>query len=235
MPRRFRFELPGVPVHVVQRGNNRQQVFADDEDRERYLRFALRFSRKRSVDIHAYVLMGNHVHLLLGAAQAGAASGFMHDLGSAFVQWYNLKYARTGTLWEGRFRSCLVDSQRYLWNCYRYVEFNPVRAGLCSSPELFPWSSYAANALGAPDPLVTPRPEYLSLSATRQGRCATYREHVARVACEEEHALARLRSASTLGSDEFDKFAQRELGRALEPLPRGRPRKLSEPGSGQLF
>ena len=222
-------------MHVVQRGNDRQRVFFDDEDRERYLREAVRFTRKRAICVHAYVLMGNHVHMLLGSEAPGAVSRFMHDLGLCYVQWHNRRHARTGTLWEGRFRSCLVDTQSYLWNCHRYVEFNPVRAGVCSAPELYPWSSYGANALGAHDPLVQPRPEYLALASTRMERCAAYRDFVARARHDEEFALRRLRGHATLGTEQFEAAAARDLGKQLEPRPRGRPRKSPEPASGDLF
>jgi putative transposase len=225
MPRRPRFELPGVPLHVVQRGNDRQRVFVDDEDRRRYLKEARRFADKRGIRVHAYVLMGNHVHMLLSAERAGAVSAFMHDLGATYVLGYNERHARTGTLWEGRFRSCLVDSQSYLWNCHRYIEFNPVRASLCAAPEQYRWSSYAANALGTSDALVHPRPEYFALAPTAAERCRVYRQFVARAAEDEEAWSARLRSAATLGTAVFDAWARGALGRELEPNPPGRPRK----------
>jgi putative transposase len=212
-------------MHLVQRGNNRQQVFPDDEARRCFLLLALRFAEKRDVEVHAYVLMPNHVHLLAGAQATGAISSFMHDLGLTFVQWHNERYGRTGTLWEGRFRSCLVDSNRYLWNCHRYIEFNPVRACLCANPEDWDWSSYRANAFGLPDPLVRPRPEYAALAPAAQDRPALYRQHVAMAAADEEFATRRLRGFSTLGGTEFDEETSRRLGRVLEPMPRGRPRQ----------
>jgi putative transposase len=156
VPRRCRFEIPGIPQHVVQRGNNRSLIFSDDEDRLHYLDLAAQRARKRNVSVHAYVLMGNHVHLLVSASEIGAISRFMHDLNSMYVSGFNERHGRTGTLWEGRFRSSLVDNKEYLWNCHRYIEFNPVRANLVLHPGQFRWSSYAANALGHMDALVTP-------------------------------------------------------------------------------
>ena len=229
MPRRIRIEIPGIPLHVVQRGNNRMQVFRDDEDRQRYLRLALECSQAREVQIHAYVLMGNHVHLLVGSALPKAVTGFMHDLGSRFVGWFNARHDRTGTLWEGRYRSSLVDTNGYLWNCHRYIEFNPVRAGLCQRPDDYPWSSFASNASGKHDPLIHPRPEYLALGSDAAARCAAYRYFVARAAAEEEFTRTRLRTAIALGSDAFEADLKSRTGLSLRTSIRGRPRTPGEP------
>ena len=212
MPRRPRFEIPGVPAHVVQRGNNRAATFRDDEDRHQYLRLALRYSHCRGVKVHAYVLMGNHVHFLLGAEAPAAISRFMHDLGSAYVGWHNHRHGRTGTLWEGRFRSCLVDTHSHLWNCHRYIEFNPVRAGLCVHPIEYAWSSHAANARGRHDPLVIPRAEYLALAPTIAERCIAYEHAISLAASCEESAFSRLRNEPCLGSDAFVADVQARTG-----------------------
>ena len=231
MPRRPRFEIAGVPQHVVQRGNNRKPIFVDDEDRRRYLDLAIRMAQKREVAVHAYALMGNHVHMLLTTRECGQCSGFMHDLGSTFVGWFNERHGRTGTLWEGRFRNCLVDSRTYLWNCHRYIEFNPVRAGLVSCPGEFPWSSFGANAMGRIDPLVTPRPEYAALGTSSSARCRAYREFVLVASETEEFAFARLRGGGLLGSEEFEVRTAAQLGISTTPVKRGRPRKRREENS----
>jgi putative transposase len=229
MPRRPRIDVPGIPLHVVQRGNDRKQIFVDDEDRHRYLQFGLRSSRTHDVQVHAYVLMGNHVHLLLGSHAQGAVSGFMHDLGSNFAGWFNRRHLHSGTLWEGRFRSSLVDSSRYLWNCYRDIELNPVRAGLCSIPIEYPWSSHAANAHGERDALVAPRSEYLALGRSLSERCFTYRQLFAAAEATETFAQARLRRGATLGSQAFEAEIDALLGRTGQGKPRrGRPPKRQE-------
>jgi len=214
-----------VPQHVVQRGNNRSAVFFDDEDRARYLQLALRNARKHDIAVHAYTLMGNHVHLLLTAREAKRCSGFMHDLGSMYAGWFNERHARTGSLWEGRYRNCIVDCNSYLWNCHRYVELNPVRAGLVERPDDYRWSSHGANALGRIDPLVSPRPEYLCLGNTAEARCQAYRTFIGRSWASDEEAFACLRRGGVVGSREF------EAGIGLQAKrPRGRP---ANPASNQ--
>jgi putative transposase len=225
MPRRPRFEIAGVPQHVVQRGNNRAPVFHDDADRRHYLALSLRLSRKRLVEIHAYVLMGNHVHWLLTTQAPGSCSGFMHDLGSMYVSYFNERHKRSGGLWEGRFKNCVVDNQSYLWNCFRYIELNPVRAGMTTRPDDFPWSSHASNALGQSDPLISPRPEYLALGTSRELRCAAYRKFVALTCDQDELAFARLRRGGILGTNEFETRVASSLGQAWPPPSRGRPAK----------
>lgn len=234
MSRRPRFELPGVPLHIVQRGNNRQPTFHDDEDRFNYLRLAIHASGRHGANIHAYALMQNHIHLLLSAPE-GSASRFMHDLGSAYVGWFNHRHARSGTLWEGRFRSCLVDTDRYLWNCHRYVEFNPVRAGLCDLPEQYVWSSYRANALGVDDRLISPHASYLALAKREAARCLAYRALVTAAVVDEIFANSRLRSSRSLGTEAFDQSASIALGQPVEGLRRGRPRSEGPCGTTTLF
>ena len=129
MARQPRFDLPGIPQHVVQRGNNRLPCFLDDGDRQRYRQLLFEGLQRTRCDLHAWVLMDNHVHLLLTPSAAGAVAQLMQALGRTYVGWFNARHARTGTLWEGRYKSCLVDSTSYVLRCYRYIELNPVRAG----------------------------------------------------------------------------------------------------------
>jgi len=162
MPRKRRFFLPDVPVHVVQRGNNRQAVFFDDDDYRTYLSWLGGAASANGCAIHAYALMTNHVHLLMTPSEADAVSATLQDLGRHFVPYINHCYQRTGTLWEGRFRASMVQEEDYLLTCYRYIELNPVRAAMVQRPEDYPWSSNRANAMGAADLLVTPHPPGLS-------------------------------------------------------------------------
>lgn len=176
MPRRPRLRLAGVPVHVVQRGNNRCDCFNTQDDRVRYLRTLEALSRKYGCAIHAYVLMTNHVHLLLTPERSDSASLMMKYLGQRYVHYFNRRYARSGTLWEGRFRSCIVSDETHLLSCYRYIELNPVRAGMVRFPDDFAWSSYRANALGVPSRLIVPHHCFERLGMTDQERRANYRD-----------------------------------------------------------
>jgi len=151
MPRRARIALPNVPVHLIQRGNNRQPCFFADEDYRRYLDWLTEYAGKTGCRIHSYVLMTNHVHLLISADRADAGGALMKLLGQRYVQYVNRVYRRSGTLWEGRFRSCLVQAEDYLLGCQRYIELNPVRANMVAHPAEYRWSSYRANAQGEAD------------------------------------------------------------------------------------
>ena len=154
-------------MHVVQRGNNRGDCFRDDGDYLTYLAHLRFLSRKHGCDVHAYCLMTNHVHLLLTPQHEAACTTLMRDLGRVYVPYFNRRHGRTGTLWEGRFRSCLVESPQYVLACYRYIELNPVRAGMVAEPGAYAWSSHAVNIGRGRDPLVTPHCEYLAVSDYR--------------------------------------------------------------------
>lgn len=165
--------LPGVspigqPVHIVQRDNNRQICFAAQEDYAAYLGWLKEYSKKFSVDIHAWVLMTNHVHLLCTPQKAGAVSLIMQSVGRRYVQYFNYQYQRSGTLWEGRYRSCLVQTEPYLLEVYRYIELNPVRANMVEDPGMYIWSSYQINALGKVSDLSKPHPEYVKLGKKKK-------------------------------------------------------------------
>lgn len=175
MPRPARLLLRNTPVHLVQRGNNRGACFVHRADGWRFLELLDETRQVCEVDIHAYVLMTNHVHLL--ATPRGDPNGIsemMKALGQRYAQYFNRRHARTGGLFEGRYRSCLVAEPRYLFACYRYIELNPVRAGMVAHPGDYAWSSYHANALGRLDRVVTPHPEYRALSDDAARRRAQY-------------------------------------------------------------
>jgi len=155
MPRTARIVVPEVALHVMQRGNNRSSCFLGGSDYRTYLRYLREYSAQFGCAIHAYCLMTNHVHLLLSPCSTSACSQLMKHLGQCYVQTFNMAHGRSGTLWEGRFRSCLVPTEHYVLACYRYIELNPVRAGMVSAPDEYAWSSFLANALGYEDALIT--------------------------------------------------------------------------------
>lgn len=174
MARPVRLIVPGVAVHIIQRGNNRAACFRVDSDYLTYLGYLRHLSSKYGCELHAYCLMTNHVHLLLTPAAAGACAVLMRDLGRCYVRYFNRRHGRTGTLWEGRFRSCMAESAHYVIACYRYIELNPVRAGMTDHPAGYLWSSYAVNAGMRVDPLIRPHSEYAALGQ-HGARHAAYR------------------------------------------------------------
>jgi putative transposase len=174
MPRAARIVLPGVALHVVQRGNNRAACFYSNGDRLAYLRLLLEYSRQVGCSVHAYCLMTNHVHLLLTPHELEACGLLMKNVGQHYVQHVNRVHGRTGTLWEGRFKSSVAASAEYVLACYRYIELNPVRAGLSSHPRDYQWSSYGCNAEGRSDSVIAPHPIYADLEETPELRQRAY-------------------------------------------------------------
>jgi putative transposase len=179
VPRRARLRAAGIALHAIQRGNNRCACFHATEDYTYYLEQLYRFANHFACAIHAYVLMTNHVHLLLTPEDAEGASLLMKYLGQYYAQQLNRKYCRTGTLWEGRYKSCLVQSDTYVVACYRYIELNPVRAGMVGHPAEYRWSSYAANSGHISLGKLRPHQEYLALGASGMSRYTAYRALVA--------------------------------------------------------
>jgi putative transposase len=174
MARQPRFILPGVAVHVIQRGNNRGVCFRSSGDYGIYLSYLRELSAKFECALHAYCLMPNHVHILLTPPSAGACAGLMRELGQRYARYFNRRYARTGTLWEGRFRSCVTDSAHYVLACYRYIELNPVRAGLAPRPESYEWSSHGVNMGRRTDGFLSPHVEFLALGTHAEARVRAY-------------------------------------------------------------
>jgi putative transposase len=223
MPRHPRLDFPGIPQHIVQRGNDRKACFAGELDYLRYRQDLGDAATRSECAIHAYVMMTNHVHLLVTPAAAGAASEMMQALGRRYVGYFNTRYRRTGTLWEGRFKACLVDSERYLLTCYRYVELNPVRARMVTAPESYRWSSYSCNAMGADDWLVTPHAAYLALGKTRETRCSAYADLVAQGLSDSQAQEVKqyLHQQRALGSEGFQEQIRALSGRTVVVRPRG--------------
>lgn len=227
MPRRARLSIPGIPWHIIQRGNNRSVCFHAEEDYQFYLHYLEEFSTKFGCAVHAYVLMTNHVHLLLTPQHADSASLLMKHLGQRYVQYINRTYRRSGTLWEGRFRSCLTQTEEYLLACYRYIELNPVRAGMVVRPQDYRWSSYHANALGKASRLIVPHDEYLRLGRDDAPRQEAYRALFK--AHMDEEVIGQIRSATNgnyaLGNERFQQEIGTMLGRRAAKGQSGRPGK----------
>ncbi len=214
MPRRARLSLPGIPWHIIQRGNNRAVCFHTEADYQFYLYYLKEFADKFGCEVHAYALMTNHVHLLLTPAKANSAGLLMKHLGQRYVQYINRTYLRSGTLWEGRFRSCLTQTEDYVLACYRYIELNPVRSGMVMKPQDYRWSSYHANGLGRVNALITPHDQYQRLARTDEIRSATNGNYA-------------------LGSTKFQKQIEKALGRRVVRGVAGRPPKVEEPDDRQ--
>lgn len=214
-----------IPVHVIQRGNNRQVCFVSDEDYSVYAGWLQEYSKKYKVEVHAWVMMTNHVHLLCTPRIEGGVSRMMQSLGRRYVQYFNFEYRRSGTLWEGRFRSCLVQADRYLLELYKYIELNPVRAGIVANPGQYRWSSYQINGMGKISDLCTPHQVYLSLGATNSERMEIYQEffthHIASESLEEIRRDTQ--KGMAVGSDRFKEEIAALTGRRLTPKKRGRP------------
>lgn len=176
MARRARLFRADVPLHLIQRGHNRDICFSAEVDRLVYLNMLKECAEMAACAIHAYVLMTNHVHLLVSPSESASGARMMKALSQRYVQYFNRRYERSGTLWEGRYRSCIVENECYFLTCQRYIELNPVRAAMVSHPGAYSWSSYRANAEGIPNPLITPHDVYRRLAPEPVDRQAAYRE-----------------------------------------------------------
>ncbi|MEN8258422.1 MAG: transposase [Thermodesulfobacteriota bacterium] len=225
MARLPRISPADIPVHVIQRGNNRQACFVCDEDHGAYAAWLKEYSQKYRVEIHAWVMMTNHVHLLCTPRQEGGISKMMQSLGRRYVQYFNYEYRRSGTLWEGRFKSCLVQAERYLLELYKYIEFNPVRAAMVDDPGEYRWSSYQINALGKVSELCTPHQEYLLLGKDLSDRQKKYRELFSHDLEGEllEEIRANTHKSMAVGNDRFKAELETLTGRRLKPRKSGRP------------
>jgi len=197
MPRLARFVVPGIALHVVQRGHNRSACFHHDTDRLVYIVSLGNLLPRCGCALHAYCLMTNHVHLLLTPADERSCATLMRNLGQRYAQYFNRRYGRRGSLWEGRFYSCLVDSATYVRGCYRYIERNPVRANMVERPDGHAWSSYAGNSGQAVDKLLTAHAEYLALGLDDRSRHRAYQEMLSEV--EEPGFLVAIREATNGG------------------------------------
>lgn len=225
MPRKPRFYLPGVPAHIVQRGNCRQAVFFKESDYSAYLGWLVEGAEKHGCALHAYVLMTNHVHLLVTPDGRDSISRLIQFVGRHYVTYVNHRYRKSGTLWEGRHKGCIISSDDYLLACMRYIELNPVRAGMVNQPIDYRWSSYHENASGGQGTLIKPHPLYEALGASADARGAAYR-----VLCQQDLGPERLRdlretvqTGTPLGSNLFRAKIEQVLSRRVGQARRGRP------------
>ncbi|HEU5478904.1 MAG TPA: transposase [Candidatus Tumulicola sp.] len=227
MPRRARLRLAGIPLHVVQRGNNRLPCFLAPDDYPYFLDHLMLFADRFGCAVHAYALMTNHVHLLVTPGADGGVSTMMKHLSQRYVQHVNRVHGRTGTLWEGRYKSCFVLDETYVLTCYRYIDLNPVRAGLVRHPADYEWTSYRANAEGSCSRSLVPHDAYLGLGRSRDDRLRAYRALVA--AEPEDESLQRIRDATTgnvsVGTPATLTAIQNRIGRRVTRGKPGRPRR----------
>lgn len=229
MARLPRYVLPGQPQHIIQRGNNRQTIFAADADYQFFRDALIEAAEKHALRIHAYVWMTNHIHLLATPEREHSISKVFQSVGRKYVQYFNFTYRRSGTLWEGRYRATVVDSERYLLTLMRYIELNPVRADMVAHPRDYPWSSYRFNAdgeQGSNSDWLTPHREYLRLGRSAGGRQSAYRQ-LFRAAIAKDEMQAIRESAHkgwALGSERFKQEIERLGGRRAVSLGVGRPK-----------
>ena len=225
MARLPRLTVTGYPHHVILRGNNRQDIFKATADYQRMLDLLAEHSKVKSVDIHAYVLMSNHLHLLVTPQQDQALPQMMQAVGRSYVQVFNKVHGRTGTLWEGRYRSTLIQTDRYLLACMAYIDLNPVRAHMVAQPEDYAWSSYGHYAGLRADRLITPHALYWGLGNTPFAREAAYAELVhAGVSADQQGALTDATlSGWALGDPDFKAGLQAQTQRRLTKGRAGRP------------
>lgn len=230
MPRLPRYVLPGQPQHVIQRGNNRSPIFVGDEDYSCFRHYLREACLHHGCQIHAWVFMTNHVHLLLTPNAKESIGKAMQSVGRRYVQYFNAVYQRTGTLWEGRYKATIIDTENYLFTCYRYIELNPVRANMVSHPGEYRWSSYHANALGKDDSLVSPHERYIALAEDPGERQSSYRDlfkaHI------DDKTLTEIRHSTqkgwALGSERFKDEIECLIKRRTRPLSRGGDRRSAE-------
>ena len=224
MPRQPRSFVPGHPLHVTLRGVNGQDIFDAEIDRRRFLADLHAGIKAFDVLVHAYVLMTNHVHLLATPQRRDSLAKAIQSTGRRYVAHFNRRYDRTGTLWEGRYRAGIVDSDYYLLACYRYIEMNPVRAGMVPAPSAYSWSSHLCNAYGMSNALVTPHPVILELGDREVDRQAAYRSLFdSPLPAEVVHSIrAASRHGWAIGNPTFCREIEKRTGQRVRPLRRGR-------------
>ena len=228
MPRKPRHYLAGVPAHIIQRGNNRLPCFFSEDDYQFYLECLGESACRYGCVIHAYVLMTNHIHLLMTPINENAISRVLQSVGRRYVRHINQMYQRTGTLWEGRHKGSLVQSEEYVLACYRYIELNPVRAGIVAHPSEYPWSSYHHNAQGKSNILLQPHDTYAALGNCTERRRKAYQSLFRSTV--DSGRIDEIRKAVQysvpLGNARFREEIERTLGRRIGQAQMGRPRKI---------
>ncbi len=228
MARQPRIDLPGIAQHVVQRGNNRLPCFLDDADRRRYLTLLREALLATSCRLHAYVLMDNHVHLLVTPSEIGAIARLMQQLGRSYVGQFNARYRRTGTLWEGRYKASLVESESYVLHCHRYIDLNPVRARITDDPAAFPWSSCASHCGLREEAILTSHPVYTALASQPSARAEAFRQLLRESLSDDDLTAIRtyLQQQRALGRDDFRAMVEAKTKRFASVRPAHRPPHL---------
>lgn len=230
MARLPRFVLIGQPQHIIVRGINREPIFYEDDDYQFYLEKLRLACKKHACDLHAYVLMTNHVHLLITPHKKDGLSKVMQMIGRYYVQYFNFTHKRTGTLWEGRYKATIIDSEVYALTCHRYIELNPVRAAMVDHPSEYPWSSYHCNALGKHNELITPHYLYKKLGLSKKQRQKAYQALFDSQI--DEKTVSDIREATNkawvLGSGHFKELIEKKIGRSVSPKAKGGDRKSDE-------
>lgn len=227
MARQPRFALVGQPQHIIQKGNNRKVIFSSDRDYRFYLDKLESKSREHSLEVHAYVLMPNHTHILATPYEIDSISKVLQSLGRCYAQYYNYIHDRSGTLFEGRYKATLVESGSYLLDCYRYIEQNPVRSGIVSDPADYNWSSYRFNALGVADKVISPHSQFLNLANPDISCFSQYRQLSALpLASNVIEEISEFTNKSwVIGSHGYKQEIEKILNRRSSPKPRGGDRK----------
>lgn len=225
MPRRPRLVVPEVPLHIIQRGNNRNNCFFSHSDYQAYLGMLKESADAAECQVHAYVLMTNHVHLLVTPLHERSASELMKSTGERYVQFVNRRYGRAGTLWQGRYRSCLVQDEIYFMVCQRYIEMNPVRAGMVTNPALHKWSSHRAYAYGDANPVITPHSLIDGLGFNKTSRQIAYRSLFDQVipSGTVEHLRQATNGNFAFGDDAFATCMREKVGRQVARINAGAP------------
>ncbi|RZI44939.1 transposase [Herbaspirillum sp. HC18] len=231
MARLPRLVVPNQPHHIIQSGNDRQTVFRDTDDYATFLGWLREAAKQFKVAIHAYVLMPSHLHLLVSPSDGGGLGRMMQWVGRHYVPYFNAKYQRSGTLWQGRYRATVIESEKYFLLCSRYIESNPARAGLVSAPEEYPWSSIRHHLGIKPDPLITDHPVFWALGNTPFDREASYKALMTQeLSANEIEALTQATLKGwPLGSDHFKAVLAKQMSRRVVPAKRGRPAKVANP------
>lgn len=231
MPRKPRFFLPHIPVHVVQRGHSREPVFFENNDYYAYLSWLKQAANRYGCAIHAYVLMTNHIHILATPEDVQGISRMMQYIGRHYVPYMNRAYGTTGSIWEGRYKASLVDNEQYLLTCMRYIELNPVRAGMTSTPGEYDWSSYRANVQGEADDRITPHILFKRLGKTVQARRDAYHSLFTEQLAENDLKVIRnaWQTGTPLGNEKFKQKIELKLNCKVGQDRRGRPKRASTP------
>ena len=229
MPRKPRFFVPGVPAHIVQRGHSREPIFFEAGDYQAYLHWLKEASQRYGCDIHAFVLMTNHIHLLVTPVKKDSVSQMMQYIGRHYVPYINYTYGTSGSIWEGRYKASLINDEEYLLTCMRYIELNPVRANMTRIPGAYRWTSYQVNGKGKRNSLITPHPLYLKLGKSLEDRliayCDLFKAHIDEA--ELKSIRETLQSGTPLGNEYFRSKIEAKLKQKIGQPKRGRPRKIA--------